>query len=203
MTDPAEVAAPGPDEASAPTYRPPQSESLLRQAVEIVKEARPMPLSASSMINKEELLAVLTAAVQALPDELRSARWLLKERDDFLVRVQGEGDEIIARARARAEQMVQRTELVKAAQDRARRVVADAEERAKNLRLDTEDWCDQKLGGMEVVLQRTMRTVASGRARLQGAVQEKQEKEKAGEGPAPLPDDAVFDQDVGRPPPPG
>jgi hypothetical protein len=177
----------------APAYRAPRSESLLRQAIEIVEAARPMPLSASSMINKEELLAVLTAAADGLPDELRSARWLLKERDDFLARVQREGDEIIARARTRAEQMVQRTELVKAAEDRARRVVADAEERAKNLRLETEDWCDQKLGGMEVVLERTMRTVASGRARLQGAVQAKADVED----PEPLlPDDMVFDQDI-------
>lgn len=183
----------GGDRDGAPSYRAPQAESLLRQAIQLVEEARPMPLSASSMINKEELLAVLTAAVQGLPDELRSARWLLKERDDFLARVQREGDEIVARARTRAEQMVQRTELVKAAEDRARRVVADAEERAKNLRLETEDWCDQKLGGMEVVLERTMRTVASGRARLQGAVEERAESD---DPEPPLIEDPVFDQDT-------
>ncbi|MEQ8840422.1 MAG: hypothetical protein RIB98_05545 [Acidimicrobiales bacterium] len=177
----------------APAYRAPQAESLLRRAIELVEEARPMPLSSSSMINKEEVLTVLTAAVQGLPDELRSARWLLKERDDFLARVQREGDDIIARARTRAEQMVQRTELVKAAEDRARRVVADAEARAKTLRLETEDWCDQKLGGMEVVLERTMRTVASGRARLQGAAEERPEP---AETEPPLPDELVFDQDV-------
>ncbi|MFT5201623.1 MAG: hypothetical protein ACI9C1_001001 [Candidatus Aldehydirespiratoraceae bacterium] len=180
-------------DSGAPSYRAPQSESLLRQAIEIVEQARPMPLSASSMINKEELLAVLTAATQGLPEELRSARWLLKERDDFLARVQGEGDELIARARTRAEQMVQRTELVKAAEERARKVVSEAEGRAKNLRLDTEDWCDQKLGGMEVVLERTMRTVASGRARLQGAVEEVVE---AAEPKPLLPEDPVFDQDI-------
>ena len=182
-----------PAEGAAPSYRTPQAESLLRQAISIVEDARPMPLSASSMINKEELLAVLTAAAQGLPEELRSARWLLKERDDFLARVQREGDELIARARTRAEQMVQRTELVKAAEERARRTVADAEERAKNLRLETEDWCDQKLGGMEVVLDRTMRTVASGRARLQGAVEN---REPAPDPDPLLPDDPVFDQDI-------
>jgi hypothetical protein len=179
-------------EGAAPSYRAPQAESLLRQAIELVEAARPMPLSASSMINKEEVLALMTAAVQGLPEELRSARWLLKERDDFLARVQREGDELIARARARAEQMVQRTELVKAAEERARRTIADAEERAKNLRLETEDWCDQKLGGMEVVLDRTLRTVASGRARLQGA----SENREPMADPAPdLVDDPVFDQD--------
>jgi hypothetical protein len=58
---------------------------------------------------------------------------------------------------------------VKTAEERARRVVAEAEDKAREMKLETEDWCDQKLGAMEIVLDRTMRTVASGRSRLQGA----------------------------------
>ncbi len=191
MTDPA---AGPPPEGAPPEYRAPQAESLLRQAIEVVEAARPMPLSASSMINKEELLAVLQAAAQGLPEELRAARWLLKERDDFLARVQQEGDQIIAKSRARAEQMVQRTELVKAAEDRARRVVSEAEDEARRLKLETEDWCDQKLGAMEIVLERTMRTVASGRARLQGA--EREDVAPTEDAGPPDPDD-FFDQDQG------
>ena len=178
-----------------PDYRAPQAESLLRQAIEIVEAARPMPLSASSMINKEEVLALLQASVQGLPEELRAARWLLKERDDFLAKVQTEGDQIITTARARAEQMVQRTELVKTAEERARRVVAQAEDKARGLKLETEDWCDQKLGAMEIVLDHTMRTVASGRTRLQGA---KLPGADSGEAvPEIVEPDGFFDQDDG------
>ena len=183
-------------ERAAPGYRAPQAEALLRQAIELVDAARPMPLSASSMINKDEVLALLHEAVAGLPEELRAARWLLKERDDFLAKVQTEGDQIVGRARARAEQMVQRAEVVKAADERARQLVADAEDRARRLRLETEDWCDQKLGGMEVVLERTLRTVASGRARLQGAVEEHAEADGESAEPEPLADD-IFDQDQG------
>lgn len=179
--------------AVPPEYRSPQAEALLRQAIELIEQARPMPLSASSMISKDEVLAVLQAAAQALPEELRAARWLLKERQDFLARVQAEGDQIIATSRSQAEQMVQRTELVKMAEERARSIVADAEEQARHLKLETEDWCDQKLGAMQVVLERTMTTVASGRARLQGA--ERREAELA---PAPVESETpegFFDQD--------
>ena len=83
-----------------PEYRSPQAEALLHKVVELIENAKPVPLSASSMINKDEVLPVLQAAVQGLPEELRAARWLLKERDDFLARVQNEGDQIIATARA-------------------------------------------------------------------------------------------------------
>lgn len=181
--------------ALPPEYRSPQAEALLRQVIDVITHAKPVPLSASSMINKDEVLQALNAVVQMLPEELRAARWLLKEREDFLARVQVEGDQIIATARAHAEQMVQRTELVKAAEDKARSIIADAEEQARHLKLETEDWCDQKLGAMEVVLQRTMKTVASGRARLQGA-------ERADVAPPAAPQldelpEKFFDQDGG------
>ncbi len=183
-----------PSDGSPLEYRAPQTESLLRKAIELVEAARPMPLSASSMINKEELLEVLQVAANDLPEELKAARWLLKERDDFLARVQLEGDQIVAKSRARAEQMVQRTELVKAAEDRTRRMVVEAEDESRRLRLETEDWCDQKLGAMEIVLERTMRTVASGRARLQGAERTQPE---APTDPAEPESEEFFDQDEG------
>ncbi len=186
---------PGSDTPQPQQHRAPQAEALLKKAIDIVAEARPVPLSASSMINKDELLELLQAVADSLPDELRSARWLLKERDDFLARVQHEGDEIIAVSRARAQQMVQRTEVVKAAEDHARKLVADADAEARRLRLETEDWCDQKLGGFEVVLQRTLRTIESGRSKLQGA------RDSAAAPTEPVSPDpfaeAFFDQDQG------
>lgn len=178
-------------EAPPSAYRPLEAEEILRAAIDLIERARPMPMSASSIINKNEVLELLNAAVQSLPDEFRAARWLLKERDDFLARVQGEGDLLIARARDTAQRMVQRTELAKEANDHARRVVSEAEQEARDLRLKTEDWCDQELGRLEVVLERISRSVAFGRSRMQGATQS--------EEPTPEPQvpqrDEFFDQD--------
>ena len=56
-----------------------------------------MPLSASVMINHDEVLDLLDEAIDRLPEELRAARWLLKEREEFLAKVQREADDILAR----------------------------------------------------------------------------------------------------------
>jgi cell division septum initiation protein DivIVA len=146
---------------------------LLDRLLAIVEAARPVPLSASSMINKDEVLELLNEAADGLPDELRAARWLLKEREEFLSKVRREGDEILELARAQAERMVQRTEVGKAAESRARTVVDDAEAESRKMRHEVEDWCDQKLGSFEIVLEKTMNAVAAGRARLQGDVLER------------------------------
>ena len=134
----------------------------------VIESARPLPLSASSTINKDEVLARIDEIQANMPDELRSARWLLKEREEFRAKMRREGDEIVALARNRAEQMVQRTQVVKAAEARARKVLETAEAESRLLRLEAEDYCDQKLGSFENVLQRTLQQVGAGRAKLQG-----------------------------------
>lgn len=166
---------PTPDAAPAPRGRqalrgrgqPADAEELLRRVADIVAGARPMPLSASAMINKEELLELLEETIERLPDELREARWLRKEREEYLAKMRADGDEILDAARARAERMVQRTEVVKAAEHRARRIIDGAEAEARRLRLECEDFCDQKLAGFEIVLERTLKLVGSGREKLQ------------------------------------
>jgi hypothetical protein len=152
----------------ASSYYNQEAELILLRLREIIEAARPVPLSASAMIAKEEVLDLLDDAISRLPEELRAARWLLKEREDFLARTQREGDEMVAQARARAEQMVQRTEVVKAAEARAYQLLDSAETDARRLRHEVEDFCDQKLASFEIVLDRTLTMVASGRAKLQG-----------------------------------
>ncbi len=116
-----------------------------------------MPLSASSMISKDEVLELLDEALTQLPEELRAARWLLKEREEYLARVRHEGDEILDQARSRAERMVARTEVVKAAETRAYQIMDTAEAEARRLHHEVEDFCDQKLASFEIVLERTMK----------------------------------------------
>src|SRR5688500_1877108 len=127
-----------------------------------------MPLSSDSRINKDEVLELLNETLARFPDELRAARWLLKEREEFLAKVRREGDEILELARARAERMVERTEIVRAAEQRARTIVDQAEAESRRLRHDVEDYCDRKLASFEVVLNRTLKVVHAGRAKMQG-----------------------------------
>jgi hypothetical protein len=184
-------------------HQPMEAETMLRRVADMIASARPMPLSTSVMVNRDELLELLNDAIDRLPEELRAARWLLKERADFLAQARREGEEIVEQARARAGAMVQRTEVVKAAEQRARQVLDKAEADARAMRHEIEDFCDQRLASFEIVLERTARTVADGRAKLQGTARlggpglsgepgpDEQVADAEGDaGPAPF-----FDQD--------
>jgi hypothetical protein len=145
----------------------PDTESLLRRVIEIIEGTRALPLSSSVKLdNKEEVLELLDEACHRLPEETKQARWLLKEREEFLAKMQREGEDILLAARLQAERMVQRTEIVREAQATARRTIEDGRDEARHLRLEAEDYCDQKLAAFEVVLDRTIKTVAAGREKL-------------------------------------
>ena len=155
-------------EPAPPPYQAGEAEQLLLRLRDIVASAPNVPLSSTPRISREEVLDLLDGALDRLPEELRAARWLLKEREEDLDKVAHEGEEIIATARDRAERMVQRTEVVKAAESRAYQILDNAEVESRRLRHEVEDFCDQKLASFEIVLERTMKLVASGRAKLQG-----------------------------------
>jgi cell division septum initiation protein DivIVA len=175
----------------------PDAETLMRRVIEIVNNTRSIPLSSSVRLdNKDEVLELLGEALDRLPEELRKARWMLKEREEFLAKNQRDADEILEAARVRAERMVQRTEIVREAQHTAKRTVEQAREESLRLRHEAEDYCDQKLAAFEIVLERTMKTVQAGREKLRVTpLQAAEPDENAGLGEGGL-DDAFFDQDT-------
>jgi F0F1-type ATP synthase membrane subunit b/b' len=189
------------------TFQPPagpDTETLLRRVIDIIGSTRTLPLSSSVKLdNRDEVLDLLDEALRVMPDEFRRARWMLKEREEYLEKVQREGDDIVQAARLQAERMVQRTEIVREANHAARSIIEDAKDEARRLRLEAEDYCDQKLAAFEIVLERTVKTVAAGRTKLSatpaapasevldtGIAGTEADETLAGT-------DAFFDQDVG------
>lgn len=179
-------------------------EALLRDAIESIEGAPGIPMSASVRVNRDELLDILDEVVENLPEELRSARWLLKERDEYMARTRREAEDLIDQARTRVAQMVQKTEVVKAAEQRARRINEEAEANARRMRREAEDFCDQRLASFENVLAKVQRSVAVGRQRLAAPSLEESElagfdPDAAAEPSAPVRDAggaAPFDQEL-------
>jgi hypothetical protein len=141
-------------------------ETLLLRLKEMVEMGRSMPMSASVMVNREEVLELVDEAMAILPQELRHARWLLKEREEFLAGARREADDIIEAGRVRAERMVERTEVVREARRVAQSIVDQSEQTGRQLRHEAEDYVDQKLAAFELVLERVMGAVQKGRERL-------------------------------------
>jgi F0F1-type ATP synthase membrane subunit b/b' len=177
-------------------------EDLLFDLRDLVETARTMPMSASVLVNRDEALSVIEEALNLLPEELRRARWLLKERDEYLEQARRDADAIVDAGRAQAERMVERTEIVRDARRSAEQVIAEAEAESRRLRHEAEDFVDARLARFEEMLGRTIDAVRRGRERLQPDlgvpdVPDSAEAARGGRLEGPL-----FDQDTRRPEPP-
>ncbi len=144
------------------------AEDALAELEELVASARPVPLSMSVMVHRSTLEELVGRLREDLPEEVREARWILKERDDLLEQARIDAQRITADAQAERERLIEESEVAKAAQRRAEEIVEDAREQARVLRLEAEDYVDAKLANFEIALQRTLRTVERGRERLRG-----------------------------------
>jgi hypothetical protein len=200
MSDPTQPGS-GPGLEEMPVEADSGVEGVLDEIIDIVQTAKSVPLSSSVMIIRDEVLELLEAARDEFPEELRRARRLLKDREEVLAAARREAGEIIEDARVHAERMVQRTEIVRQAEHRAMRLVEDAEAEGRRLRHEADDYIDQKLAGFEIVLDRTMKTVRSGRERLASVPDdppdEGEERSELGlENDADDDADGLFDQDA-------
>jgi vacuolar-type H+-ATPase subunit H len=168
-------------------------EELLGEITETIERAKSMPLSSSAIIGRDEVLELLGAAQQALPDELARARRVLQDHEALRATAQREAAQLLDEARAQAAHLVQRTEIVRQARHEAERLVAEADAESRRIRHEAEDYVDRKLAAFEIVLDRTIRTVQAGRERLTSP------PTSVGIEPVLDDDDAdggLFDQDI-------
>lgn len=143
-------------------------EGLLSHMEKLLAEARPVPLSASVMVNRADFDDTIEELRKELPEELRQSRWVLRERDEVLEQAQRQAEQIVADAEVERDRLVGQTEVARAARKEADRILEEAREQARTLRQEAEDYVDNKLANFEIVLQKTLNSVEKGRERLRG-----------------------------------
>jgi cell division septum initiation protein DivIVA len=143
-------------------------ESVLDHVTVLVEEARALPMSASCVVNRHDLLELLDDARRLLPAELASARRLLAERESLVEQGRAQAERLVEQGRQEQARLVEATAVFTRAQAEADRLLEDARAQAEAMRLQTEDYVDAKLANFEVVLSKTLATVQRGRERLVG-----------------------------------
>lgn len=161
----------------------------LQQIEDMIKEAKSMPLSSSALLNREEILELVAQMREDLPEEIKQARWVVKDREELLTKARRDSQRIVEEAEQEQLRMATREEVVKRAEAEADRILAEAREEARRMRLEAEDYVDAKLAQFEIALQRsseelaatktalgrTLEQVEGGRERLRGSAPAQQE----------------------------
>jgi len=142
---------------------------LVDELIIAVEGARTVPLSGNVMIDRERLLDMLYRLRDDLPEEMRAARWMVRERESFVGRTNEKAREMLERARVRSDELVSESYIVKEAVDEANGLVRHAEGEATRIRLEAEDYSEQAFESTETVLTDLLGQVRRFRAELHQA----------------------------------
>jgi cell division septum initiation protein DivIVA len=140
----------------------------LDELTALIDNARAMPMSASCVVNRGEVLALLDELRQLLPTEFDEARRVLDDKGAVIAEGHAEVQELLEAAKVERARMLSRTEIMRDATKEAEQVRAAAAADAERMRREIDDYVDGKLANFEVVLHKTLQAVDKGRAKISG-----------------------------------
>jgi cell division septum initiation protein DivIVA len=138
----------------------------LADIIRLVEDARAMPMSASCLVNREEMLQELEQLRALLPEQLQQADVLLSDRDAVVEGGRDAAQRLLSQARAEHDRMLEEQAVVLGARERAEAIVVEANAESTRLLSDADDYVDRKLAEFEIALQKLTQQVVRGRARL-------------------------------------
>jgi hypothetical protein len=137
----------------------------LRDAVE---NARSMPMSASAVINRQEVLDMIGRLSAAIDEASSESDAVVTQRDAVLAGGHEEAGEVVRQAELERDRLVSDSEVFRVAQREADQVLAAAKSEADELRRETDTYVEQRFANFEIALEKTMSEVRRGRATLAG-----------------------------------
>jgi len=164
------------EETREPAIHEPRNRASVGELQDIVDDliahlhaAKTMPLSSSVLVDREQFLVMLEKLRSALPDELRAARWMVREREAFIARTNEKAEEIIEKAKAESRRLVSESHILAEAVEEANILVRRAEGEARRLRLEAEDEIERMLERVENLLSELLGKVHYSREELHRA----------------------------------
>jgi cell division septum initiation protein DivIVA len=141
---------------------------LIDKLDDLVRNAKQVPLRSEVRVDKEELSDLLNELRETIPDELKDARWIVKEREEMLAAAEREAQRILGEAHERQTQLVAEHELTGQAELASEDIIDDARAEEREIRLGAEDYADEILNTLEINLTKFIAATRRGRERLQG-----------------------------------
>lgn len=142
--------------------------ALIDRLEDLIATGKKVPLTGSVMVTEQKLYDIIDEIRATFPDELKQARWIVKERQEMLDEAEKEANRILEEARDKANAMAAETEIVKLSEQQAADILDAARTREREIRLGAEDYADEMLANLEVNLGKLLTAVQRGRDRLQG-----------------------------------
>src|SRR4051812_32973006 len=135
---------------------------LIDRLETLVRTARRMPMMSKIMLDEQELVDLIDQMRTVLPEEIRYAKHVLREKEQILADAQAQADDILRTAREQADLMIQREGLLKEARGQADQIIRQAQEEGERIQVGADNYTKQVLTDLEEALNRHLASVHKG-----------------------------------------
>ena len=118
---------------------------LIDEIEDIVESAGSLPLTSKVLVQKEELLDIISELRIKLPDEIKQAAWIKEERERIISEANKDAEQIIKETRLKLEELVSKEEVLKEANERAKDLMNKAQIASTNLKRSSLEYSDKLL----------------------------------------------------------
>jgi cell division septum initiation protein DivIVA len=135
---------------------------LIDRLETMVTSARRMPITGKLLLDEQELADLIDQMRTVLPEEVRAARKVLRERDGMISEAQQQADEILKNAHEQAEMLLDQEGLLAEAQARANQYMEEAIQAAEDRVEGADDYARQVLSQLQQQLTRHLTIIEKG-----------------------------------------
>ncbi len=143
-----------------------ETEARLARLRAVVVDARQVPMSASCMVNRAEVVAMIDAIVAGLPEEIERSRTVISEQFTAHAHAREQAAQIIEQARTEAKEIAGVSGVAREANEYAAATRHQADDEARQIRIEADTYVDSRLAEFEASLQKTASQVVLMREQL-------------------------------------
>jgi cell division septum initiation protein DivIVA len=147
---------------------------LVDRLEEIIKRSRHLPFSGRRLVDERHIWPLLDQMRISIPDEVRRAERIIREKERTMAQAQEEAERIVALARAEAAQLTGEHTISQAAEARAASIRERAEQEAASICTGADDYAFDILCRLEQDMKRALTVIENGIR----AIQVEREKNK-------------------------
>lgn len=139
---------------------------LIDRLETMVTSAKRMPITGKLMLDEQDLADLIDQMRTVLPEEVRAARKVLRERDSIIAEAQQQADEVLRTANDQAEMLLNQHGLTEAAEARANEYLQEAMNAAQERVNGADDYAREVLSQLQQQLVRHLSIIEKGLSAL-------------------------------------
>lgn len=140
---------------------------ILDEMEMFLKQSKKVPFTGGQrLVDIDRFLDRVDRIRAVLPEELEASRILLAEKQDIIEGAQAEATQYMEESTSMVERLIDDNEIARRAQSRAEQIVTEAQDLARRNRREADEYADGVLTHVQLVLQKGLDAVISGKDEL-------------------------------------